>query len=434
MGGNWKRRSFLAASAASAIGLAGAGPRLMNKETQLRVACVGLGKRGEVNATITIGEQMVALCDVDEGLLLPWIDRFPGSKPYSDWRELIEKETIDALIISTPDHLHAHIALAAMNKGIHVYVETPVAHNMLEVRRLVKKAKEKNVVAFMGNQYHASAGYVRARELLDAKTIGEVKEVHAWTYRPSWAQGVKRPADGYPPPPKLNWDLWLGPSLERPYHPIYHPTGWRGWWDFGCGALGDMGPHMLDPIFWALKLDYPTTISAETSNDGNLDVAPSWSKVHFEFAARGDMPALKLTWYDGGQKPPAEILSPHYEQPPANGVMVVGELGRMFIPDLGRNPRVIPNTRGELLQEPELKATPSRGLHQEWLDACRTKQPNHDHFANCCKLTEICHMGNIAVKTGKKLEWSTQKNMFVNNPDANRLVRRAYRSGWELPK
>ncbi len=176
MGGNWKRRSFLAASAASAVGLAGAGPRLMNKDTQLRVACVGLGKRGEVNATITIGEQMVALCDVDEGLLLPWIDRFPGSKPYSDWREIIEKETIDALIISTPDHLHAHIALAAMNKGIHVYIETPVAHNMLEVRRLVKKAKEKNVVAYMGNQYHASAGTFAHENYSMRKPLGKSRK------------------------------------------------------------------------------------------------------------------------------------------------------------------------------------------------------------------------------------------------------------------
>jgi predicted dehydrogenase len=395
---------------------------------------VGLGKRGEVNATINVGEQMVALCDVDENLLLPWVDRYPGSRPYVDWREMLDKEKLDALVISTPDHLHAHIALTALNKGMHVYIETPVAHNMLEVRRVEKKAKETGLVAYMGNQYHFSSGYTRARELLAAKTIGQVKEVHAWSYRPAWPQGVKRPEKVSPLPPKLNWDLWLGPAPVRPFHDIYHPTGWRGWWDFGCGVLGDMGPHLLDPVFFALQLDYPHTISAETSGDGSLEVAPSWSRVVFEFGPRGDLPPVTLTWYDREVKPPVELLAPHYENPPANGVMVVGELGRLFIPDFGRNPRVIPNTRGEVLPEPDHVATPARGHHQAWLDACRAGKPDHELFAMCCKLTEVCHMGNIAIKIGKKLNWSSAKNQFLGNLDATKLVRRPYRTGWDLPK
>ena len=426
------RRTFLASSAAGALCLSGMSPRFRKKEEQLRLACIGLGKRGDTNVSIILGENMVALCDVDEANLLPVVDRYPGSKAYVDYRELIEKETLDGIIISTPDHTHAPIALAAMNKGIHVYIEKPLSHNFQETRLIEKKAKETGLVAFMGNQHHATAGYRRAIELLEAKTIGQVKEVHAWTYRPSWQQGVKRPAEGALVPTTLKWDLWLGPAPSRPYHPVYHPVGWRGWWDFGGGALADMGPHLLDPVIWGLKLTSPTTVECKRSDDVSSDVAPSWSMVRFAFPARGDLGAMNIIWYDGGKQPSEEVLGT--KQPPANGVMVIGETGKIFIPDLGRNPRVIPNTRGEQLPEPEVKVSLVRGHHQEWLEACRAKKPDPENFAIACRLTELCQLGNIAVRMGKKLKWNAENNQFENEPDANRLLARSYRKGWELPK
>jgi predicted dehydrogenase len=429
--GSLKRRFFLGVAAASAFALTGQSPRFRPKEEQLRLGFIGLGKRGDTNTSIVLGENKVAFCDVDEAALRPVLDRHEGTKGYVDYREMLDKETLHGVVISTPDHLHAPIALAALNKGVNVFIESPIAHNFKEVRRIEAKAKEKGLVAWMGNQHLSSAGYRRAVELLETQTIGQVKEVHAWTYRPTWSQGVKRPADGSPLPAGLNWDLWLGPAAERPYHPVYHPNGWRGWWDFGGGALADVGPHLLGPVFAGLKLAAPNSIIVKHSGDVSAEVAPTWSKICFEFPARGELMGMKLFWYDGGQMPKPETHS--MKQPPANGLIVIGEKGKLFIPDLGRSPKIINQLQSEPLVEPEVKVALVRGHHHQWIDACRDKKPDPEGLARACRLTELCQLGNIALRIGKTLKWNASKNEFEGNAEANKLLGRTYRKGWELP-
>jgi predicted dehydrogenase len=430
------RRQFLAAAAAagSTTLLQAAPPKggLIN-EKKLALACIGVRGRGEINAALMIGQDVRGLCDVDDNNLTAALVQFPRSKPYFDWREMIDKASLEAVVISTPDHQHAPIALTAMKKGLHVYIEKPLAHNIHEVRQIEALAKEKNLVAFMGNQHHVSAGYRRVIELLKAGTIGPVKEVHMWTNRPTWMQGssVKLPLPEMPPPAHLNWDLWLGPAAERPYaDKVFHPGAWRGWWDFGGGPLTDMGTHLIDPLFTGLSLNAPVTITPDTSGDGNEELGPTWSVVKFEFPARGELPALTLTWYDGGQKPPADIAG--LKRLPMNGATCVGDRGKLFIPDLGRMPMVIPSVRGEELPMPEQAMALTRGHQQDWLDACRASKPQQEQFAEACRLTELCIAGSLAVRLKKPLKWDPGKGEF-DDADANKLRQRTYRNGWELP-
>jgi predicted dehydrogenase len=425
------RRNFLtAAAAASSAALLGAAPTGALNQRRVAVGCVGVGNRGETNCIVMAGQEMLALCDVDEKFLNPMLDRFPTAKPFTDWREMLDKASLEAVVISTPDHLHAPIAIAAMQKGLHVYIEKPLAHNIAEVRRIEAVAREKKVVAWMGNQHHVSAGYRRAVELLEGGTIGTISEIHAWTSKPTWVQGVARPEERSTAPSNVNWDLWLGPAPLRGYHPIYHPVGWRGWWDFGGGALADMGTHLLDPVFSGLRLGAPTTVSAKVSDKGNRETAPPWSTVEFEFPENGRRPAVKLTWYDGGLTPPKELFA--VGRPvPRNGVLCVGELGKLYIPDLGKTPVLLPKVRGESLAEPEQKLALTRGHQQDWLEACRQKKPNTALFTEACRLTEVCLVGNIAVRLKKTLKWDTAAGKF-DDEEANKLLSRTYREGWEL--
>jgi predicted dehydrogenase len=401
-------------------------------ERRMAVGSFGVGGRGETNTILMVGQEMKALCDVDDNYLTSMLVRYPKTKPYFDWREVLDKVSLEAVVISTPDHQHAPIALAAMKKGLHAYIEKPLAHTIAEVRQIEALAKEKNLAVWMGNQHHVSAGYRRAIELIQSNTVGIIKEVHVWTNRPSWLQGkdVKLPLMEETPPDTLKWDLWLGPAAERPYNHLYHPVTWRGWWDFGGGPLADMGPHLLDPIFTALQLNSPVTITPETSDDGNDQVGPTWSTIRFQFPARGELPELALTWYDGGKKPPAELAG--RMRLPMNGAICVGELGKLFIPDLGRVPTIIPNNRGETLDGPEPVMVLTRGHQQDWLDACRDSAPRHDQLAEACRLTELCLAGNIAIRLKKPLKWDPAKGQF-DLPEANQMLGGSYRKGWELP-
>ena len=433
------RRQFLktavAASSAAMLGSASvtAAPKgsLLN-ERRLAVASIGVGGRGETNTLLMVGQEVKALCDVDDKFLASMMIRYPTTKPYYDWREVLDKVALEAVIVNTPDHLHAPIALAAMKKGLHVYIEKPIAHNIKEVRLIEKVAKEKRLAVWMGNQHHVSAGYKRAIELLESGTIGPVKEAHVWTNRPAWLQGsgVKLPLPVVDTPDTLKWDLWLGPGAERGYNPLFHPVTWRGWWDFGGGPLADMGPHLLDPLFTALKLDSPVTITPETSGDGNDQVGPTWSIIKFQFPARGDLPELTLTWYDGGKKPPATLAD--RLRLPMNGTICVGETGKLFVPDLGRVPLVIPNVRGETLAVPDPGMVLTRGHQQDWLDACRSSEPRPEQLTEACRLTELCLAGNIAVRLNKAVKWDPVKGEFAE-PEANQFLGRTYRKGWELP-
>ena len=276
---------------------------------KLNIACIGIGGKGNSDSAAMAGENVVALCDVDDIRGAESRERYPNARFYEDYRVLFDKEKVDACTISTPDHTHAVIAMAAMKRGIHVYVQKPLTHTVEEARVLAKTAKENNIVSQMGNQGHAGDGARLVNEWIADDAIGDVKEVHSWTNRPIWPQGdVARPEEIPSLPNYLNWNQWLGPAPYRPYHPAYHPFAWRGYWDFGTGALGDMGAHILDQPFWALDLDYPDTIHA-TSTEFNDEMYPLGSIVTWTFPEKDGRAPLKIVWYDGGLLPPRpEVL------------------------------------------------------------------------------------------------------------------------------
>ncbi|MCA9204074.1 MAG: Gfo/Idh/MocA family oxidoreductase, partial [Planctomycetales bacterium] len=348
-------------------------------------------------------------------------------------------------VISTPDHTHAPIALAALRRGLHVYCEKPLAHSVAELRSMSAAATERpSLVTQMGNQHHASDGYRRAVEWIRSGRLGEVREVHVWSSRPIWPQGIDRPADAPPVPESLHWDLWLGPAPERPYHPAYHPMRWRGWWDFANGAIGDMGPHLIDAVQWGLNLPSPVRIEAESS-PVNDETAPLWSIVRFDFempsteasdgepaAADANPPStvreLSLTWYDGGKQPPAEVTG--VARPPAQGALVIGSDAKLFIPELGRQPIVVPRQKGERIEPPEPSLPRPASHMDEWLTACKQGRSTSSDFAYGRQLSELCLLGAIATRVGQPLTWSTTDGHFTNNPAANKLLKREYRDGW----
>lgn len=399
-------------------------------ERRLAIACIGVGGRGETNAQLMVSEDVKALCDVDQNSLTAMQLRYPQSQSFVDWRELINKVQCEGVVVSTPDHQHALIALAAMKRGMHVYLERPLAHTIKEVRQIEALAKEKDIVVWGGNQHRVSMGYQRTIDLLESNAIGAIKEVHAWTHRPTWPQGsgVTLPLVKELPPTSLNWDLWLGPAPEWAYNSLFHPVAWRGWWPFGGGPLVDMGPHLLDPLFTSLKLDATVTITPSTSEDGNNLLAPSWSIIRFDFPARGKLPPLALTWYDGGKSPPPELVG--RTRMPLNGAVCVGERGRIFIPDLGRMPKIIERTGDQEVTVPESPMVLTRGHQQDWLDACRKREPRHDQLSADCRLTELCLAGTIAVRVNRPLKWNPGKGEF-DETEANKLLASDYRQGWE---
>ncbi|HEU4751576.1 MAG TPA: Gfo/Idh/MocA family oxidoreductase, partial [Armatimonadota bacterium] len=320
------RRAFLAGAA----GLAGAlaTERLEARERPSRrsipagekvnLAVVGAGGRGADNLHEMgdAGVNIVALCDCDAARAADTFRRYPNAKQYADWRKMLEKEKgIDAVLVATPDHNHAIVSISAMRLGKHVYCEKPLAHSIWEVRQMAKVAAETGVATQMGTQGHAYEGTRRAVEVVRSGALGDVTELHVWTDRPAgwWPQGIQRPADTPPVPEGLDWDVWLGPAPRRPYNPAYVPFKWRGFWDFGTGAIGDMGIHNLDTAFWALELGAPTSVAVKDCSPALMDpamreTAPLWSILELRFPARGSRPPVRMTWYDGGKLPPRELF------------------------------------------------------------------------------------------------------------------------------
>ena len=396
---------------------------------KLRIAAVGVGNRGASNLAAVSGEEIVGLCDVDQELLKPMSRRFSSARTFRDFRELLEMDNLDAVIISTPDHTHYLAAMLAIRRGLHVYCEKPLAHSVWEVRQMAAAAKQHKVVTQLGNHHHASEGYRRVAEIIQSGAIGAVREVHAWTNRPIWPQGIARPVDVQPVPAYLDWDLWLGPAPVRPFHETYHPRGWRGWRDFGCGTLGDMGPHLLDPVFWGLKLNHPTHILAQSSAC-HADTFPKSSTLQFTFAARGQLPPVKLFWYDGQRQPARKITG--VDQLPHNGVLFLGERAKLFAPDFGGLPIVMPTKDGDAISLPKPFLPESPGHHAQWLRACKENQATSSDFEYAARLTETCLLGNIATRVGKPLHWDADKAQFLNHQPANQHLRRDYRDGCKL--
>lgn len=426
-----RRQLLHAAGAATATGLlrehvaTADQPRSANDK--LNIGVIGVGNRGASNIAEIKSENIVALCDVDRQYLETMAARYPHAKTYADFRELIDEPQLDAVLVSTPDHTHFHAAMLALRRGLHVYCEKPLAHSVWEVRELSKAAAESGVITQTGSQHHASDGYRRAVEIVRSGVLGPISEVHAWTTRPIWPQGVDRPTSSVAAPSHLDWNLWLGPAPARPYDATYHPRSWRGWFDFGCGALGDMGPHLLDPVIWSLDLATPTHIAAEVSGL-HIETFPTASTVRFKFAARGDRPAVELVWYDGDRQPPESVTG--IKRLPKNGVMFVGSLARLFAPDYGGRPTVLPNRKGDEIELPQSSPPRTLSHHQEWIEACKGSGKTSCDFSYGARLTEICLLGNLAVRTGKAFGWDGDRPRGQNAAAIAPLLRREYREGY----
>ena len=391
---------------------------------KMNIGVVGVGNRGASNLVAVKGQTVSAVCDVDDRYLERARQKFSSARGYHDWREMLEQPGLDAVVISTPDHTHAGCAMGAMQKGLHVYCEKPLAHNIEETRRMKEMARATGVVTQLGNQHHSSRGYRQAVGYLQAGILGPAHLVVAWTNRPLWPQGVSRPRGRGKVPAELNWDLWLGPAPARRYNLAYHPLGWRGWWDFGSGALGDMGPHLLDPVVAGLGLSAPVEVTSRCPPPNRWTFpASSIVRMTFDQVHQQEMP-LQLHWYDGGEKPPVELEG----RLPANGVMIHGERARMFIPDYGGMPRLLGDPAvwsGDLAEGPS--------HHQEWINACHQGGRSSSDFSYAARLTEICLLGNLSLRSGRAFRWDRQAGRAVNEPALNLLLSRQRRPGWELP-
>ncbi len=442
------RRDFMSGAAAAAAAaftivprhvLGGAG--YTPPSEKLNIAGVGIGGQGGGVIRNLSGENnIVALCDVDFRHASRTFKRHPEAKQYKDFRVMLEKEkNIDGVVVGTPDHLHAVVSITAMKMGKHVYCEKPLTHSVYESRKMAEVAREYKVATQMGNSGQASEGTRLMAETIADGAIGAVREVHVWTDRPSngmynvyWPQGVERPKETPPVPDTLDWDLFLGPAPLRPYNPAYHPFIWRGWWDYGTGALGDMGCHAFDPIFRALKLGHPTSVHS-SSTLVNTETYPKASSVHYQFPARGDMPPVKLTWYDGGIKPQRPDEFEDGQQLGTGGTMFKGDKGVM----LGY--RLVPQSRAREYGKPPQILPRSPGHHQEWTDACKGGKPAGANFEFAALVTQVVLLGNITLRpelrdnlSRRKLEWDGTNMKITNLPEANDFLHTEYRSGWSL--
>ena len=449
------RRQFLGVSAATGIGfwVAGGIEAKASKSPNERIqfAAVGTsGKGSSDSADAAANGDMVAVCDPDDIFLNAAEKKFTtpdGKKPkkYTDFRKMLDEmgKKIDAVTVSTPDHVHAMASVMAMKMGKHCFCQKPLTHTIWEARRMGEIAREKKLATEMGNQGTAMEGVRRAAALLRAGVLGKVKEVHVWTNRPIWPQGGDRP-EAEDPPKSLKWDLWLGPAPQRPYAKGYHPFKWRGWWDFGTGALGDMACHTVNMPFAGLDLRNPTSVQAVSSGH-NKDSYPKWSIITCEFPANQWRPGLKFVWYDGGQRVPRELMPDELldekwdekrekkvRELPGSGCLILGEKGNLFSPDdYGARFKV---TKGIELKE--VQTTPSPGHFAEWVRAIKGGPKPMSNFTDYAgPLTETILLGNLAVWAadkgeGKKILWDAKNLKATNAPEVEFIVRTGYPNGY----
>jgi predicted dehydrogenase len=500
------RRDFLKDTTLAGVGFWVAGGVALTESRaaneQLNFACIGVGGKGSSDTDHVGGlGNIVALCDIDDARLDEKAKKFPKAKKYNDFRKMLDEmgKEIDAVTVSTPDHTHAPASIMAMKMGKHVYCQKPLTHSVYEARLMRETAQRQKVATQMGNQGTASDGLRKAVEDIRAGVIGPVHEVHVWTNRPIWPQGTdailrvstaknaalaalhgSTPSSSHGPaaPKNVHWDLFLGPASVRPYDPIYHPFNWRGWWDFGTGALGDMACHTANMAFMALKLGYPTSVEAQ-SDEINPETYPMWARIAFDFPARGDMPPVRLYWYEGNQSgrrvlPPIEIASgrgrggqrgggrqgrgqgsagadthlvrwlqkngrllPEGRTLSDSGSLLVGDKGILFSPnDYGESYSLLPEKDFAGHQDPP-KTLPRNGKGDsgqkaEWVAAIRGGSPAMSNFDYAAMLTETILLGNVAMRVGKKLEWDGPNMRVTNVPEAERFIKPEFRPGWNL--
>ncbi|MBI9070256.1 MAG: Gfo/Idh/MocA family oxidoreductase [Melioribacteraceae bacterium] len=404
----------------------------------LHIANIGIGGKGNSDSNAVAHENVVALCDVDDTQGEAARLRHPDLKVYRDFRVMLDKEKdIEAVTISTPDHTHAVIAMEAMRRGIHVFVQKPLTHTVKEARTLAKFAKENKIVSQMGNQGHAGEAARLVNEWIWDGAIGDVTKVDAFTNRPIWPQGmIERTKEIPSVPPTLDWISWLGPAPFRAYHPDYHPFSWRGRWDFGTGAIGDMGAHIMDHPFWALDLGLPKTIQASSTNF-NSECYPEAEIITWTFPERDGKPPVTFKWYDGGLMPerPEDLEPGRQIGDSGGGVVYYGSKGKLMHSTYGSGPRLFPETFMKEYKRPEKTIERSPGIHQEWIDAIKNGTKSTTDFEYAAKLTEVMLLGNIAVRLKDKntiLEYDGEKGEFTNVPEANDLLHYEYAPGWKL--
>lgn len=448
MGSNrFSRRVFLMGSAAAmagcAVGRKSSLGRLGYKSPneKLNVAAIGAGGKGASDIGFCEGENVIALCDPDWVRAAETFDQFPGAKKYRDFREMLDKEkSIDAVTVSTPDHVHAIATMMAMERGIHVYCQKPLTHTVEEARKITEAARKYKVATQMGNQGASSDGVRTLCEMIWSGVIGQVREAYVWTNRPIWPQGIFQPLPAEPVPDTIDWDVWLGPAPYRPYNHGYAPFNWRGWWDFGCGALGDMGCHNMNSAYLSLKLCAPTSVECVRQIGKNDETFPLRSIIRYEFPQRGTFAPVTLYWLDGGNMPPMpEGLDPATKLGDGdNGTLMIGEKGILTVGTHGEKPRLLPDKLMLDYKYPPKMLTRSPGDWEEgghtidWIRACKGGSPACSNFDISGPLTEIVVLGNIALRCEGPLHWDSKNLRFTNNNDANRFIGKTYRPGWTL--
>ena len=437
------RRQFARTMAATTLALgAPAFLRGQNLNNKLNIAVVAVGGRGGGNLESVSSENVVALCDVNAHNLAAAAAKHPQAWKCSDFRKLFDRaKDFDAVVVSTCEHTHAFATMLALHHGKHVYCEKPLTHNIWEARRIREAAAKAKVATQMGIQIHATENYRQVVELVQSGAIGPVHEAHVWVSRAwGWQSQadakrhqdivwvVERPAESRTPPEFLDWDLWLGPAPERPFNSVYFPgPKWYRWWDFGNGTMSDLGSHWNDLPFWALKLQAPLTVEAD-GPPPHAEIAPASMSATYEYGARGNLPPVKLVWHQGESRP--EIWKtggiPQWD----SGCVFIGSKG-MILADYGKHV-LLPEKQFEGFQRPAPSIPRSPGHHIEWIQACKTGKPASANFEYSGWLTEANHLGNVAYRTGKKLQWDAKKMKATNAPEADRFIHRTYRKGWVL--
>lgn len=464
------RRTFLNSTAAATAALSFfpgqvfAEKRKLSPNDKLNIAAIGVGGKGSSDIVDASTENIVALCDVDDGQYINLFAHAKENKPevipmlekakrYKDFRIMLQEneKNIDAVLVSTPDHTHAVAAMMAMKMKKHVWVQKPLTKTIYEARMLAQEAAKQGVITQMGNQGHASEDARLMNEWIWDGAIGNIREVHCWSNRPIWPQGVAAPTEIPSVPPSLDWNLWLGPAAWRPYHPALSHFVWRGWLDFGTGAIGDMGAHILDHPVWALNLTTPTHVQG-SSTELNNDSYPSSEMITFYFPARSghpdakkwgidlkiDLPPVKLTWYDGGLTAPRpfELEDGRKLATGRSGILFIGDQGVMMSGDYGANPRIIPESKMKEFKRPEKKIPRVSGHMSEWIECIKANKKSGTDFSYAGPLTEMMLLGCIAVRCGKEanaiLQWDAENMKFPNYPDADQYVSSVYREGWSL--
>jgi len=456
------RRAFLAAATTTTVMAASAKandakvvPGKISPNEKVNVAGIGAGGKGRTDIYACKDENIVALCDVDWDRGAEMAEMFDKAPRFNDYRNMLDKmgKDIDAVTITTPDHTHAPAAYMAMKMGIHCYIQKPLTHTVAEARLLTNTAKEMDVVTQMGNQGHSGNGVRQVQEMLQTNAIGQVKEAHVWTHRPVWRnQGRNEPLPSKVQPERLDWDRWIGSAPWRPYNRGYAPHDWRAWQDFGGGSLGDMACHIMDPVYMSLNLVEAKEYSVEVifQKDVNSETFPTASTIKYSFPKRGNMDAVDVYWYDGHWPDPANPREKIYNRPdrpkgiPANqilgddqknGSFLVGTKGIITMGEYGGKPRLMPDDKMAAYTRPDptILRVPNENHYQDWLQAIKNGTKSGSDLSYAGPFTEMVNFGNLVVKSGKKLKWDNVKGKVTNVKNAEEIVSKEYRKGWELP-